>query len=63
MPGASIDVVLRGNVVLVRGATELFAYSADIDVLLWRRPLPQGRTYFPYGFTLDQMPAPSRNVT
>jgi len=57
LPGASVDVTLRGGVVLVRSANGLFGYSADSGDLLWRKPIPQNRTYIPYGFTLDQMPS------
>jgi hypothetical protein len=56
MPGATVDVALHGKVVLARSATELVAYSA-VGERLWRRPIPQDRTVFPYGFTLDQMPS------
>jgi len=55
LPEATVDVALRGAIVLVRSARELSGYSAD-GAVLWRRPIPQDRTYIPYGYTLDQMP-------
>ncbi|MFL6155289.1 MAG: PQQ-binding-like beta-propeller repeat protein [Marmoricola sp.] len=53
----SYQATLRGSVVLTRSAGGLNAYDSSTGKRLWRRAVPTDRTYFPYGFTLDQMPS------
>ncbi len=56
-PGASFEATLRGEVVLLDAGSALFAYDAESGEQLWTKPIPTDRTFFPYGFTLDQMPS------
>jgi hypothetical protein len=55
--GTADQTSLRGDVLLVRSNNSLDAYDARTGKESWHRPLPTDRTYFPYGFTLDQMPS------
>ncbi|MET3961835.1 hypothetical protein ABIE44_001769 [Marmoricola sp. OAE513] len=57
LPDGAYEATLRGDVVLTRTRTSLDAYDAGSGKVLWRRALPQDRTYFPYGFALGQMPS------
>jgi outer membrane protein assembly factor BamB len=54
--GAS-QATLRGDTVVTRTDASLDGYDVGTGKLLWHRDLPTDRTYFPYGFTLDQMPS------
>jgi outer membrane protein assembly factor BamB len=51
------ESTLRGGVVLMRSRAGLDGYDAASGKLLWHRAVPADRTYFPYGFTLAQMPS------
>jgi outer membrane protein assembly factor BamB len=54
---AAYETTLRGGVVLTKSAAALHGYDAATGELLWTTPVPTDRTYFPYGFTLSQMPS------
>lgn len=54
---AAYETALRGGVVLTKSAAALHGYDATTGDLLWSAPVPTDRTYFPYGFTLGQMPS------
>lgn len=57
-PGSlSFESTLRSGVVMVHDVTTLTGYDARTGQRLWTRPVPTRPTYFPYGFTLDQMPS------
>jgi len=51
------EATLRDGVVVTKSAAALHGYDAATGKLLWTTKVPTGRTYFPYGFTLDQMPS------
>ena len=53
----AFEATLRGGVVLMRSPAGLDAYSVSEGRPLWALPVPKDRTYFPYGFVLDQMPS------
>lgn len=57
LPAAAYSSTLRGDTVLVKSAAELVAFDAASGERRWSRKIPTDRTYFPYGFTLDQMPS------
>lgn len=48
---------LRGDVVLMRSQVGLDGYDAATGKQLWHLDIPTEPTYFPYGFTLSQMPS------
>jgi hypothetical protein len=54
---AAYEATLRGGVILMKSAAALSAYDVSTGKALWRKKVPTGRTYFPYGFTLGQMPS------
>jgi hypothetical protein len=54
---AAYETALRGGVVLTKSAAALHGYDASTGNLLWTTRVPTDRTYFPYGFTLSQMPS------
>ena len=54
---AAYEATLRGGVVLMKSRAALSAYDDRSGALLWTKPVPTDRTYFPYGFTLGQMPS------
>ncbi|HET6166495.1 MAG TPA: PQQ-binding-like beta-propeller repeat protein, partial [Marmoricola sp.] len=54
---AAYEATLRGGVVLMKSAAALYGYDASSGELLWTSKVPTDRTYFPYGFTLGQMPS------
>ena len=54
---AAYEATLRGGVVLMKSAAALYGYDAASGEQLWKDPVPTDRTYFPYGFTLGQMPS------
>lgn len=55
--GPTLESTLRSGVAVVRSAIALTGYDARTGRQLWQRPIPTNVTYFPYGFTLDQMPS------
>ncbi|MGO4254987.1 outer membrane protein assembly factor BamB family protein [Marmoricola sp. RAF53] len=55
--GDAVESTLRGDVVLMRTKTGLDAYDAATGKPRWHTDVPTDRTYFPYGFTLSQMPS------
>ncbi len=55
--GPTLESTLRSDVVIVRSSTSLTGYDARTGAQLWQHPIPTKATYFPYGFTLDQMPS------
>lgn len=55
--GGAFEASLRGSVVLTKSPAGLVAYDARSGAERWRFPTPTDRTYFPYGFTLAQMPS------
>lgn len=59
--GGAFDASLRGSVVLTKSPAGLVAYDARSGDERWRFPTPTDRTYFPYGFTLTQMPSLDTN--
>jgi outer membrane protein assembly factor BamB len=54
---AAYEATLRDGVVVMKSASALYGYDAESGDQLWRKPVPTDRTYFPYGFTLGQMPS------
>jgi outer membrane protein assembly factor BamB len=54
---AAYEATLRDGVVVMKSASALYGYDARTGDQLWRKPVPTDRTYFPYGFTLGQMPS------
>jgi outer membrane protein assembly factor BamB len=54
---AAYEATLRGGVVLMKSRSAIYGYDAATGDLLWTQPVPTDRTYFPYGFTLGQMPS------
>ena len=54
---AAYEATLRGGVVVTKSRSALSGYDDTTGRLLWTRPVPTDRTYFPYGFTLGQMPS------
>ena len=54
---AAYEATLRDGVVLMKSAAALYGYDAGSGELLWTKKVPTDRTYFPYGFTLGQMPS------
>jgi outer membrane protein assembly factor BamB len=57
LPEAAYSSTLRGDTVLVKSAAELVAFDAASGDRRWSREIPTDRTYFPYGFTLGQLPS------
>ena len=57
LPEAAYSSTLRGSTVLVRSAAQLVALDAADGTPLWSREIPTERTFFPYGFTLSQLPS------
>jgi hypothetical protein len=55
--GDGSESTLRGQVVITRSWSGLTAYDATSGAPLWTRAIPTDRTFFPYGFTLGQMPS------
>lgn len=55
--GGAFEASLRGDVVLTKSPSELVGYDARTGKVRWRFATPTDRTYFPYGFTLAQMPS------
>lgn len=51
------ESTVRGGLVLMRSRTGLDAYDARTGAARWHRDVPTAATYFPYGFTLGQMPS------
>jgi outer membrane protein assembly factor BamB len=56
-PALAYEATLRGDVVVVRSPAGLDAYAATDGTLRWHYATPSDRTFFPYGFTLGQMPS------
>ena len=54
---AAYEATLRGGVVVMKSAAALYGYDAESGEQLWKDAVPSDRTYFPYGFTLGQMPS------
>jgi outer membrane protein assembly factor BamB len=54
---AAFEATLRDGVVVMKSAGALYGYDARDGEKLWKEPVPTDRTYFPYGFTLGQMPS------
>ena len=54
---AAYEATLRGGVVVMKSAGGLYGYDAEDGTTLWTKKVPSDRTYFPYGFTLGQMPS------
>jgi outer membrane protein assembly factor BamB len=54
---AAYEATLRDGVVVMKSASALYGYDARTGDRLWKKPVPTDRTYFPYGFTLGQMPS------
>jgi hypothetical protein len=55
--GVTFESTLRDGVVLVRDGQTLAGYDVSTGKVRWQKPIPPKPTYFPYGFTLDQMPS------
>jgi outer membrane protein assembly factor BamB len=54
---AAYEATLRGGTVVMKSAGALYGYDAVSGRLLWTKAVPTDRTFFPYGFTLSQMPS------
>jgi outer membrane protein assembly factor BamB len=54
---AAYEATLRNGVVVMKSAAALYGYDAFSGELRWKEEVPTDRTYFPYGFTLGQMPS------
>ncbi len=55
--GGAFEATLRGAVVVTKSPAGLVGYDARSGAERWRFPTPTDRTYFPYGFTVSQMPS------
>ncbi len=55
--GFAHEATLRDGVVVTRSPAGLAGYDSADGSLRWRLPTPTDRTFFPYGFTLGQMPS------
>ncbi|HET6152835.1 MAG TPA: PQQ-binding-like beta-propeller repeat protein [Marmoricola sp.] len=51
------EATVRGDVVLSARTSGLAAYDAATGKPVWHQAFPPKATYFPYGFTLDEMPS------
>jgi hypothetical protein len=51
------EATLRDGVVVMKSAAALYGYDAATGERLWTTKVPTDHTYFPYGFTLGQMPS------
>jgi outer membrane protein assembly factor BamB len=54
---AAYEATLRGGTVVMKSSSALYGYDAASGQLRWRTDVPTDRTFFPYGFTLSQMPS------
>lgn len=54
---AAFEATLRNGMVVMKSAAALYGYDAGTGSLEWEVAVPTDRTYFPYGFTLGQMPS------
>jgi outer membrane protein assembly factor BamB len=54
---AAYEATLRNGTVLMKSAGALYGYDAFSGTLRWEKKVPTDHTYFPYGFTLAQMPS------
>jgi outer membrane protein assembly factor BamB len=54
---AAYEATLRDGVVVTKSASALHGYDDETGKQLWKQEVPTDRTYFPYGFTLGQMPS------
>lgn len=54
---AAYEATLRDGVVVMKSASALYGYDDETGELLWKKAVPTDHTYFPYGFTLGQMPS------
>jgi len=54
---AAYEATLRDGVVVMKSAAALYGYDGETGELVWKEEVPTNRTYFPYGFTLGQMPS------
>lgn len=54
---AAFEATLRNGMVLMKSAAALYGYDSATGSLEWEVEVPTDRTYFPYGFTLGQMPS------
>ncbi|MBO9522782.1 MAG: PQQ-binding-like beta-propeller repeat protein [Nocardioidaceae bacterium] len=54
---SAVESTVRGSVVLMRSKAGLDAYDVASGRALWHRVVPTSSTYFPYGFSLGQMPS------
>jgi len=54
---AAYEATLRDGVVVTKSASALHGYDSATGKLLWKKTVPADRTYFPYGFSLGQMPS------
>jgi hypothetical protein len=54
---AAFESTLRDGVVVMKSASALYGYDAATGALRWKEKVPTDHTYFPYGFTLGQMPS------
>ena len=54
---AAYEATLRDGVVVMKSASALYGYDASSGEQLWKKAVPTDRTFFPYGFTLGQMPS------
>jgi len=61
LAGTDVQVTLRGGVLVTRSGAGLDGYDVETGKKTWHRGVPTKRTYFPYGFTLGQMPSLDEN--
>ena len=54
---AAYEATLRDGVVVMKSDGALYGYDDRTGEQLWKKAVPTDRTYFPYGFTLGQMPS------
>ena len=54
---AAYEATLRDGVVVMKSASALYGYDDETGKQLWNEKVPTDRTYFPYGFSLAQMPS------
>lgn len=55
--GGAFEASVRGAVVVTKSPAGLVGHDARTGEVRWRFVTPTDRTYFPYGFTLAQMPS------
>lgn len=53
----AFEATLRNGMVVMKSRAALYGYDSATGSLEWEVAVPTDRTFFPYGFTLGQMPS------